>query len=121
MKLKTKQKLLQKRCWRIRKKIKGTSDRPRLSLKFTNKHIYAQCIDDTKGHTLIHLSSLTKSLKESNSACANKESSILLAKEFTKQALVIGIKSVVFDRNGRQYHGCVQSFADAARTAGLSF
>jgi len=115
MKLEKKKALLQRRRWRIRKKIKGTAERPRLSVHFSNKHIYAQCIDDTKGHTLLFLSSLAKDSKLK----ANSESAAVLGKSFAEKASSAGITSVVFDRSGRRYHGCVKSFAEAAREGGL--
>ena len=117
MKLEKKKALLQRRRWRIRKKIKGTAERPRLSLHFSNKHIYAQCIDDIKGHTMLYLSSLAK---DSNIK-ANIEGAVELGKLFAEKAKSAGIESVVFDRSGRRYHGCVKSFAEAAREGGLKF
>ena len=117
MKLEKKKTLLQRRRWRIRKKVKGTAERPRLSVHFSNKHIYAQCIDDEKGHTLLFLSSLAKDSKLK----ANKEGATALGQTFAEKAKSAGIESVVFDRSGRLYHGCVKSFADAAREGGLKF
>ena len=117
MKLEKKKALLQRRRWRIRKKVKGTSERPRLSVHFSNKHIYAQCIDDTKGHTMLFLSSLVKD----SQIKANIEGAAALGKAFAEKASSAGIDSVVFDRSGRRYHGCVKSFAEAAREGGLKF
>jgi large subunit ribosomal protein L18 len=117
MKLEKKRALSQRRRWRIRKKVKGTADRPRLSVHFSNKHIYAQCIDDTKGHTLIYLSSLAKD----STLKANIQGASELGKSFAEKASSAGIESVVFDRSGRRYHGCVKSFAEAAREGGLKF
>lgn len=117
MKLEKKKTLLQRRRWRIRKKVKGTAERPRLSLHFSNKHIYAQCIDDTKGHTLVFVSSLTKG----STLKANTEGATSLGTTFAEKASSAGISSVVFDRSGRRYHGCVKSFAEAAREGGLQF
>lgn len=117
MKLEKKKTLLQRRRWRIRKKVKGTAERPRLSVHFSNKHIYAQCIDDSSGHTLLFLSSLTKD----SALKANAESAALLGKSLAEKAGSTGIESVVFDRSGRRYHGCVKSFAEAAREGGLKF
>ena len=116
MKLLKKLSLLKKRRWRIRKKINGTSERPRLAVLFSNKHIYAQCIDDVKGHTLVQVSSIgTGDLK------ANKEGAIQLGRSIAEKAVAAGIDTVVFDRSGRLYHGCVKSFAEAAREGGLKF
>ena len=117
MKLKKKKALLQRRRWRIRKKVKGTAERPRLSVHFSNKHIYAQCIDDSRGHTLLFLSSLAKD----STLKANTEGAASLGKSFAEKASSAGIESVVFDRSGRRYHGCVKSFAEAARGSGLKF
>ena len=117
MKLDKKKSLLQKRKWRIRKKVNGTAERPRLAVTFSNKHIYAQCIDDVKGHTLVYVTSLTKD----STLKANAESALVLGKTVAEKAKAAGIESVVFDRSGRRYHGCVKSFAEAAREGGLQF
>jgi len=115
MKLAKKDILLQKRRWRIRKKVKGTAERPRLAVHFSNKNIYAQCIDDVKGHTLVYISSISSDDK------ANTEGAVALGKAIAEKAKAAGIESVVFDRSGRRYHGCVKSFAEAAREGGLQF
>lgn len=112
--------LLQKRKWRIRKKVRGTAARPRLSVKFTTKHIYAQAIDDDAGQTLIFLSSLDATLREQKVA-ANVAGAKALGVAFAAKATAAGISSVVFDRNGARYHGKVKQFADAAREGGLQF
>jgi large subunit ribosomal protein L18 len=117
MKLDKKKTLLQRRRWRIRKKVNGTAERPRLAVTFTNKHIYAQCIDDVKGHTLVYVTSLAKD----STLKANTEGAIALGKSVAEKAKAAGIESVVFDRSGRRYHGCVKSFAEAAREGGLQF
>ncbi len=117
MKLNKKLSLLQKRRWRIRKKVKGTSERPRLAVHFSNKHIYAQCIDDLAGHTLVYVSSTSKD----SSAKANIDGAVELGRQVADKAKAAGIESVVFDRSGRRYHGCVKSFAEAAREGGLQF
>ncbi len=120
MKIEHKNKLLQKRRWRIRKKVSGTSERPRLSVCFTNKHIYAQCIDDTEGKTLVFLSSLNGDLK-AKKISANIEGAKAFGEAFADKAKAAGIAKVVFDRNGRLYHGSVKTFADTVRSAGLEF
>lgn len=120
MKLSKKIELLQKRKWRIRKKVIGSSERPRLSLHFSNTNIYAQCIDDKLGVTLCATSTTSKDLKEQKLK-ANIESAQKLGKAFAEKANQKGIHSVVFDRGGRKYHGCVKAFADAARENGLTF
>lgn len=118
--VKYKNSLRQKRVWRIRKKVTGTAERPRLVVHFSNKHIYAQCIDDIAGKTLVAASSIEKALAEEKLS-ANTESAIRLGKALGEKAKTAGITQVVFDRNGRRYHGSVKAFADAAREAGLEF
>jgi large subunit ribosomal protein L18 len=112
--------LLQKRRWRIRKKVAGTAIRPRLSVKFSTKHIYAQAIDDDNGATLVFLSSLDADLRKQKLA-ANLAGAKALGNAFAAKAKAAGLTAVVFDRNGARYHGKVQVFADAAREGGLSF
>lgn len=120
MNLKRKKLLLQKRIWRIRKKVSGTAMRPRLCVTFTNQHIYAQAIDDENGKTLVGISTLNKDLREDKLA-ANRTGASALGKLIGEKAKDAGIESVVFDRHGRRYHGRIQEFADAARAAGLKF
>jgi large subunit ribosomal protein L18 len=112
--------LLQRRRWRIRKKVSGTAARPRLSVKFSTKHIYAQAIDDEAGATLVFLSSLDPALR-AQKLKANLAGAKALAAAFAAKAKGAGIASVVFDRNGARYHGKVKAFADAAREGGLAF
>ncbi len=119
MKLEKKKTLFRRRRWRIRKKVKGTADRPRLTVHFSNKHVYAQCIDDEKGHTLAYVSSVGG--RDGDGLKANTESAVKLGEAIASKAKAAGIGAVVFDRAGRRYHGCVKSFADAARDAGLKF
>ena len=120
MKIQKKNDLLQKRRWRVRKKVVGTPERPRLSLHISNKHIYAQVIDDEQGKTLAFVSTLGKELRGQNLK-ANVSGASVLGKAFGEKAKEAGVGKVVFDRNGRKYHGCVKTFADAAREAGLDF
>ena len=120
MKLQKKHELTQKRRWRIRKKIHGTAERPRLVVRFSHQHIYAQCIDDAAGHTVVSASSLDKDQRES-AIKPNVDGAAALGKNLGEKAKVAGIQAVVFDRAGRRYHGCVKAFADAAREAGLKF
>ncbi len=115
-----KARLLQKRRWRIRKKVKGTAVRPRLSVKFSTKHIYAQAIDDDNGATLVFLSSLDPELRKKKLQ-ANLAGAKILGVAFAAKAKSAGLGPVVFDRNGARYHGKVKVFADAAREGGLSF
>ena len=109
-----------KRIKRIRKKITGTSDKPRMRVFKSAKHFYAQVIDDTKGHTLISMSSLDKSLTGENikgkCAQANKVGKLLAEK-----AKSAGIESVVLDRGGYIHHGRVKAFSEGAREGGLIF
>lgn len=120
MKITKKRDLQQKRRWRIRKRVTGTESRPRLTVHFSNKHIYAQCINDENGTTLVSLSTLDQTLRSEKNA-ANVEGAITLSKAFSQKAKDAGITQVVFDRNGRRYHGSVKAFADAAREVGLEF
>jgi len=112
--------LLQKRKWRIRKTVTGTAVRPRLSVKFSGKHIYAQAIDDAAGKTLVFLSTLDPEVKKSN-VKGNVSGAKSLGVAFASKAKAAGLDAVVFDRNGRPYHGRVKTFADAAREGGLKF
>ncbi|MFP4281674.1 MAG: 50S ribosomal protein L18 [Opitutales bacterium] len=120
MKLQHKQRLRQNRIWRIRKKISGTAERPRLCVSFSNQHIYAQLIDDAAGRTIVSASSLDKSLREEKLG-ANRSGAEKLGQLIGEKAKEAGVVSVVFDRHGRPYHGRVQVFAEAARAAGLTF
>jgi large subunit ribosomal protein L18 len=112
--------LLQKRRWRIRKKVTGTALRPRLCVRFTSKHVYAQAIDDDAGRTLVFLGSLDAGLRKQKLK-ANIASAKTLGVAFAEKAKAAGIASVVFDRSGAPYHGKVKVFADAAREGGLQF
>lgn len=112
--------LLQKRRWRIRKKVNGTALRPRLCVRFTAKHVYAQAIDDDAGNTLVFLGSLDPELRKQKLK-ANIASAKTLGVAFAEKAKAAGIASVVFDRSGAPYHGKVKVFADAAREGGLQF
>lgn len=113
-------KLLQKRRWRIRKKVAGTAARPRLTVRFSGKHIYAQCVDDDAGRTLVFLSSLDPAMREARVG-ANIKGAETLGRAFGEKARSAGVSQVVFDRNGRRYHGVVKTFADSVRAAGIQF
>uniref|UniRef100_A0A7C3MGV0 Large ribosomal subunit protein uL18 n=1 Tax=Dictyoglomus thermophilum TaxID=14 RepID=A0A7C3MGV0_DICTH len=106
---------------RIRKKIYGTPERPRLAVFKSLRYIYAQIIDDTKGHTLVSASSLEKELRSQLKSTKNIEAAKLVGEVIAKRALEKGIKKVVFDRGGFLYHGKVKALADSARAAGLEF
>jgi len=107
----------QKKKARIRRKLSGTTERPRLCIFRSARHIYAQVIDDATGTTLVAASTLdVDGLKN-----ANKDTATAIGKEVAKRAIEKNIKSVVFDRNGYLYHGRVKALADGAREAGLDF
>jgi large subunit ribosomal protein L18 len=107
---------------RVRSKIFGTPERPRLSVYRSLKHIYAQIIDDTKGHTLVAMSSLSKEIRDKVKEAKTKtEVSRIVGFALAKKALEKGITKVVFDRNGYKYHGRVKALAEAAREGGLIF
>lgn len=103
---------------RIRKNLSGTPDMPRLTVYKSNANIYAQIVDDTTGTTLVAASTLDKDLKGLG---ANKESARKVGELVGKRAVEKGIKTIVFDRSGYQYHGKIQELADGAREAGLDF
>jgi large subunit ribosomal protein L18 len=111
--------LREKRHARIRKTVFGTSERPRLSVFRSLKHVYAQIVDDSAQATLVSASTLDSELKEK--AGANIEAAKAVGNLVAKRAIEKGIKRVVFDRGGYQYHGRIKSLADAAREAGLDF
>lgn len=109
-----------KRQVRVRKKVRGTTERPRLNVFKSARHIYAQLIDDTKGVTLVSYSTLS----ESSSGLAytgNVDAAKHVGTQIAKIAQEKGVSAVVFDRNGFLYHGRIQALADAAREAGLRF
>lgn len=110
-----------KRHRRVRKKISGTAERPRLNLFRSINNIYAQIIDDNRGITLVAASTLSPELKEKHHFSCNKESAAAVGDLIAKKAIEAGIKQVVFDRAGYVYHGRVKSLADAARAGGLEF
>jgi large subunit ribosomal protein L18 len=106
---------------RVRRKVSGTADRPRLAVFRSNQHIYAQAIDDTRHHTLASASTLDPSLKAVLNSGSNCDASSQVGKLVAKRLLEKGIKQVVFDRGGNLYHGRIKALADAAREAGLEF
>ncbi|MFS8651366.1 MAG: 50S ribosomal protein L18 [Caldibacillus sp.] len=111
--------LRKKRHARIRAKISGTPERPRLSVYRSNKHIYAQLIDDTKGVTLVSASTLDKDFDLENTN--NLEAAQKVGELIAKKAVEKGYKSVVFDRSGYLYHGRIKALAESARENGLEF
>ncbi|MGB2925627.1 MAG: 50S ribosomal protein L18 [Limnothrix sp.] len=117
----TRKQLTQRRHFRIRRRVEGTGDRPRLAVFRSHKHIYAQVIDDEKQHTLVAASTLDKDFKSEASASGNIEASTAVGSLIAKRAIAQGISKVVFDRGGNLYHGRVKALAEAAREAGLDF
>ena len=103
---------------KIRKIVKGTAERPRLTIYRSNKEIYAHVIDDLSGKTIAASSSLKKKAKKKISGI---EQAKLVGKDISEKATKAGISTVIFDRNGYLYHGCVKTLAEAAREGGLKF
>lgn len=110
-----------KRHLRVRNKIEGTTERPRLNVFRSNKNIYAQIIDDEKGVTLVAASSNDKDLRDQIANGGNREAAKAVGEAIAKKALAAGIENVVFDRGGYVYTGRVKELADGAREAGLKF
>jgi large subunit ribosomal protein L18 len=136
MRTEKKHQLKQLRKWRIRKKLGGTKDRPRMSVCFTNENIHVQFIDDKAGVTLVAASTRSKATPDRDKLAANVASAKVIGKLAAEAALAKGIKSVVFDRGGARYHrneakgkdgkpvlvlGKLAALAEAAREAGLKF
>ena len=115
------QRAAQRRKFHVRKKLHGTPERPRLSVFRSNKHIYAQIIDDVAGLTLVSASTKAKSLRGKIAKAGNKKAAEIIGETVAKEALGVGIKCVCFDRGPYKFHGRVKSLADAARKAGLAF
>ena len=111
----------QRRHTRIRKKVSGAPDRLRLSIYRSLNHIYAQIIDDLKGHTLVSASSLDREFKEVKFHKGNVKAAKQVGELIAKRAMEKGIKKIVFDRSGYLYQGSIRALADAAREAGLEF
>ncbi len=112
-KIKNKRFIQRKR--RVRGKISGSETKPRVTVYRSNKHFYAQAIDDTKGHTLAYADGRAMGLK------ANKEAAVAVANDLAAKLKASNIETIVFDRNGYLYHGVVAAFADALRDAGIKF
>ncbi|MBD2772479.1 50S ribosomal protein L18 [Iningainema tapete] len=111
----------ERRHRRIRSKVSGSNERPRLAVFRSNEHIYAQVIDDTQHHTIVAASSLEPDLKSKLASGSNCQASIEVGKLIAVRAQEKGISKVVFDRGGNLYHGRVKALAEAAREAGLDF
>jgi large subunit ribosomal protein L18 len=110
-----------RRKYHVRKKVFGTPDRPRLTVFRSNRHIYAQIIDDVAGATLVSASSRAKGLRDQLPSGGNKKAAEAIGEVIAKQALGVGIKCVCFDRNRYKFHGRVKALAEGARKAGLVF
>ncbi|MFZ0033666.1 MAG: 50S ribosomal protein L18 [Sedimentisphaerales bacterium] len=110
-----------RRRYKVRKKVFGTPDRPRLSVFRSNRHIYAQIMDDGAGATLVSASTRAKALRDQLPRGGDKKAAQIVGEAIAKQALGVGIKCVCFDRNRYKFHGRVKALADAARKAGLVF
>ncbi len=132
MRTEKKHRLAHLRHWRVRRKIHGTKERPRMSVRFTNKNIYVQFIDDVAGTTLATASTVSKEARDGGKLAANVKSAQAVGKLAAAAAMAKGIKEVVFDRGGARYHqskgkdgkmvcGKVATLANAARAAGLKF
>lgn len=109
-----------RRNWRSRRKVFGHTERPRLVVFRSARHIYAQIVDDVAGVTLASASTVTKGVREALKKTGNKEAAEAVGTALAKRALEVGIKAVCMDRNSYKYHGRVKSLADAARKAGLA-
>jgi len=116
-----KQRLEGLRRWRIRKKITGTKDRPRMSVRFSNEHIYVQFIDDSARVTVCATSTRQKDVPDRDKLAANVAGAKQIGALAAQTAKSKGITEVVFDRSGARYHGKVKALADAAREGGLKF
>jgi large subunit ribosomal protein L18 len=116
-----KKKLRQLRKWRIRKKVVGTTARPRMSVSFSNEHIYIQFIDEANGVTVASATTRNNATPDRDKLAANVASAKKLGTLAAEAAKSKGVVKVVFDRNGARYHGKIKALADAAREAGLQF
>lgn len=117
----TRKESIRRRHTRIRRRLSGTSERPRLAIFRSNEHIYAQIIDDDQQRTLVAASTIDTDLRSKLETGANCAASTEVGKLIAERALAQGIRQVVFDRGGNLYHGRVKALADAAREAGLDF
>src|SRR5262245_39314460 len=111
----------QVRAWRVRKNVRGSSARPRLTVFRSNKHIYAQIIDDQRGHSLVAASTAEAGICPKGDNGGNKAAASKVGKALATRALEKGIKAVAFDRGRYRYHGRIAALADAAGEGGLDF
>ena len=116
-----KNELRKKRHLRVRSRLNGTPERPRLNVYRSTNNIYVQVIDDSKSYTIVSASTIDKELKSQLERTGNKEAAKAVGTLIAKRALEKGVSEVVFDRGGYLYHGRVKELADAAREAGLKF
>jgi len=110
-----------RRRHRVRRYIRGTAERPRLSVFRAHKHIYAQIIDDASGRTLASASTMDKQIRGAVASGGNKDAAAAIGRAVAERAQAAGVKKVCFDRGEFRYHGRVAALADAARQAGLEF
>lgn len=117
----TRKESVRRRHRRVRRKVLGTSERPRLAVFRSHQHIYAQVIDDTRHHTLAAASTVEPELRSELETGANCDASARVGQLIAERTVALGIQQVVFDRGGNLYHGRVKALADAAREGGLNF
>ena len=110
-----------RRKYQVRKTVSGTRERPRLTVFRSNRHIYAQIIDDTAGVTLVSCGTKSQGLRDQVTKAGKKDAAKLVGEAIAKQALGVGIRCVCFDRNRYKYHGRIRSLAEGARHGGLVF
>jgi large subunit ribosomal protein L18 len=111
-----------RRHFRVRKRVTGSTARPRLVVTRSARHIYAQVVDDTRGHTLVSASTLDVSIRGAGASVGDKSSAAAaVGTLIAERARAAGVEAVVFDRGGRKYHGRIAALADGARKAGLRF
>lgn len=111
----------QRRRYRVRRHIRGTAERPRLTVFRTSKHIYVQIVDDAAGRTLVSASTMDKKLRDTVGFGGNQTAAAAVGQEVAARAKAAGISQVCFDRGAFRYHGRVAALANAAREAGLEF
>jgi large subunit ribosomal protein L18 len=111
----------QVRAWRTRKRVRGTAERPRLTVFRSNKHIYAQIVDDHEGHSLVAASTAEPGICPKGENGGNKSAAIKVGQTLAARAKEKGISKVAFDRGRYRYHGRIAALADAARDGGLDF
>ncbi len=111
----------ERRQRRVRAKVQGTGERPRLNVFRSTRHIFAQIIDDSKGHTLVAASTLDADVRAKAAEMKKRDEAKAVGKLIAQRALEKGLKQVVFDRGGQQYHGRIKSLAEGAREGGLEF